>query len=229
VQATFEVMASLPDPWANDVQFLQTPDLRDSVVVTFNPPGSCGLPDCSAIYLIQTVRQRHLLGPDTLCTPLLAQTYPDFSSTDLAKMQGSRTPGCTRIDANPGDVDPYLNGNDESDCGTTGRTGTNPAVSVACDIPKIIGGTLADTLLDEFEVDAYCSSGKNKGRYLGKTFWIYKATPGTIGAPARDPRRGPDLGPPTSEFLRADSLWREQHGVSQARPFPAAKGGTKCP
>jgi len=124
------------------------------------------------------------------------------------------------------ETDPYMNGLDPADRGSRGRSGSNPAVSLSWDLPRISSGV--DTLLDEFEINAYCGGGKNRGRYLGKTFWIYKVTPG--GATAmRDPRRGPDLGGPTPEFAKADSLWRKERGFSLPRSSPPSKGGIPCP
>ena len=119
-----------------------------------------------------------------------------------------------------------MNGNDQDDTGNPGRSGSNPATSIASDVPEIV--STIDTVLCEFEVNAYCGKGRSKGRYLGKTFWIYKVNPGQQGVAMRDPRRGPDLGPPTPEFLAADALWRREKGFSSPRPALPSKGGVRC-
>lgn len=227
VQTTFTVVSSTPDPWVNDLQFLNAHDGGDSVVITFNPAGSCGLPDCQAIYLIQSARLRAIVGPDTLCVPITPATYPSLSAAEIAKLQATRTPGCTRIDAGVYEQDPYMNGLDlGADNGAPGRSGPNPAASVAWDLPHI--SSAVDTVIDEFEVNAYCGAGKSRGRYLGKTFWIYRVPPGAPGVPMRHPRLGPDLAGPTPEFAKADSLWRKERGFKLPKPSPPSKSGVPC-
>lgn len=227
VEATYTVTDSAADPWANDLQFLTDIHGGDSVVVIFDPD-KCELPDCQAVYLIQTSRLRAISGLDTTCVPITKDAFRGYGEDELEKMRETQIADCTRIDAGPFDVDPYFNGPvDHDDTGHLGRNRSNATVSLTWDQPAIATTAIPDSVLDEFEVNAYCGTGKNRGRYLGKTFWIYKITP--AGAVAlRDPRRGHDLGEPSSSFFTADTLWRRKRGFHFPKPAPPSKGGVPC-
>jgi hypothetical protein len=196
----------------------------DSMTVTFTP--GCGTPDCSAILLEQTSRLRVLGSPtDSTCIPVSSRRYP-FSGAEQDKIAQTMTAGCTRVDQWPSDVDPFMNGNDPSDAGHQGRSGANPAAAYFGDAPDIVAA--GDTILVEYEVNAFCYGGTNKGRFLGRTFWIFKVPPGEAGVATVDPRRSGDLGEPSFEFLQADTLFRRQRGLFRQPPESPVKGGRSC-
>jgi len=228
VQTTYTVVASVPDPWANGSHLYTDIAGRDSVVITFNPPASCGVADCQAVYLIQSTRLRGIVGSDTLCVPMNTFTYSHVSAAELEKRNATLTSACVRIDADASEADPYMNGDiDGQDIGAHGSSGPTPSPSWTWDSPE---ATSTDTLLMEFEVDAYCGKGQNRGEFLGKLFWIYKVSPGSVGTAMLDPRRGADLGGPTPEFREAYALWlRVIRGSNPANPRIPSKGGNVCP
>lgn len=228
LQLQYEVVASCADPWANDVDVDPGQGGLDSVTIRFEPASSCGLPECNEVCLIQSVRFLGIAGDDTSCVSLqdvgFAPGLVDTLQTTVTPM-----PQCMSIDWLPGDFDPCLNGRDKTDRGGRGRIGSNPAPSTTWDKPNLKVPPGKGKLLAEFEVNAYCMAGKSKGRYLGKTFYTYERTSGAAtGTLAKDPRRAPDLGGPTSAFLSADSLYRKEKGFPSKPKAPPATGGIPC-
>jgi len=127
VTTTYRVVGadSSANPWAHDFRPLTGVGGIDSAVVTFDPTGSCGVPDCSQIYLIQSVRVLAISGSDSACVPIGDMGYP-FGPAGIDSMSATVTPPpeCTFIDEVPGDRDPYMNGSDFNDNGSSGRSGS---------------------------------------------------------------------------------------------------------
>jgi hypothetical protein len=233
IVGTYTVTGTATDPWVNDLRFAANATLGhpDTTHVEFSPAGACDVPPCSNVVLEQSIRLLILSGSDTLCAQNVQ--YNAIPSEVADDMHGLYTPlpDCTAIDASPRESDPYMNGLDPLDTGSSGRAGANPKATTTHDEPDMAlsNPTSSDTLLAEFEVNAYCRSGPAKGRFLGKTFWLYKRAAGAKGVLSRDPRRPPDLDQPTSRFLAADALWRQTKGFPKPQPSPPKGGGAQCP
>jgi hypothetical protein len=230
VFATYTVNASLPDPWVDDQHVTLLANGQDSVTITFNPPNGCGVPNCDAIYLVQALRLLQVTGSDSSCVAIdsIGFGFP----TDVLKNTQIPSPSCLWIDDLPGTHDEFMNGLDNGlDTGQAGRSGPNPSPTWAGDAPHFNVPAGADKVIAQFEVNAYCGKGKNRGRYLGKTFWIYERSQGAArGRIHPDSTRGPDLAGPTSAFQASHALSRRHHSETvEPQPQLPSKGGTKCP
>src|SRR5262245_41682915 len=106
------------------------------------------MPDCKAIYLIQSVRIVAISGTDSVCVPVEQVGYP-FAPSGIDSLKSTLTPapGCTFIDHLPGEFDPYMNGLDKTDVGQAGRSGSNPAQSTTGDAPYLSVPSGTDAIL----------------------------------------------------------------------------------
>lgn len=223
-EACIQVAIQGGDRW--NVLSASTP--RPTISIRFEPGSVCGLPDCKRIDLLQVVRFRLSAGG----------IRRDWTSAELRALKrvgpwlDSLRIGGYVVDQNPGASDPFTTGKDPADQRTgsygPGRKDCDSVVVAGLyDVPRISLPAVADTVILEFEVNAFCSDGPGQGEWLGRYSWHWiRPRQGASAVHAF----GGDGGQPLSESLSALAKFNTQQKYTMPlSPEQPQSGGLPCP
>ena len=228
VRDSFEIIGGnqIEDPWADDLT-----TTADGMRVAFFAGGTCDVPECDSLQLIQTVRIRGVKSNGDS----VSLSYADIKwrpAAERASRDSQLTVEGYRIDVRAKDrvpyasIPPFLRAR-------PGRQGAVADTATFTDAPilndrNFPAGVVRIVL--EFEVNAFCASGGGQGHWLGKTFWLFERDSGaTAIVLRRDPERQKDRGPYTSVFKSALEAWSSTRSFSIPQlPQPPTQGGTAC-
>lgn len=194
-----------PTPWGRDeMRIKYTPDPAKVV-------------DCSAIYLVQTVKAKDQNG--AVIQPKDLKPSGDIPGP-FDNLQDDITDGGTAVDHEPTEKDPDYNGEDDgkdktSRGSTAGTTATPTSMTDEPYIPDewFPSGVTAVTL--EFETCAVC---KDNGKILDCVAWSYSRTKSAAGHGTITEPAGTEAAPPSDEFKNAKAKFEKNHD-----------NGKKCP
>jgi hypothetical protein len=220
-EADFCVILQEADPWANAMTVV----LGRTMQIEFDPTDVCDITPCKSIVLVQSINMKAYLNND----PPAEISFAQFRRADL---QASRVNGIT-MDTFGRDRDPYYNGErDRSDrrLGSDGyKSCENSAISFMRDTPSVSDAWIPvnGTVIFEFEVNAFCARGDDRGDWLGQVTWTWSRAHGqapviTQGTPNRNG--------PSSEFTAALTAWNSnpRHRFGLPTPRPPTSGGKPC-
>jgi hypothetical protein len=206
----FKVVAAVSDPWT------PVPAAGSTINITFNPANVCDVTPCSKIVFIQVIQQLGVKADGTTRTLTFAeQGFKNAATLDADVVNGST------VDYLVGETDPYYNGDDASDIGTQGVQNGTPKSATTNDTPKrkdtaYPAGIV--TIRLKFEVAAFCASGDDMGKYLGRFFWTWERAKGAAGVLGTTSGISVDRQQPSPGFLDAVSKWNTNHGFSGKFP-----------
>lgn len=221
-EAEFCVIAQEADPWANAMTMIG----GNTMQVKFDPTDVCDVTPCKSVVLVQSINMKGQIGTN----PPGELSFTAFRRGDL---EASRVNGIT-MDTFGWDRDPYYNGEvDRSDraLGSDGLKSCEFSVaSIMKDTPSVpdAGIPVGGTVILEYEVNAFCARGDDRGSWLGSVSWTWSRAHGAapVITPGATGRGGPSAG-----FSDALSAWsaNPRHRFSLPTPKPPTSGGKPCP
>lgn len=238
VCATFEIVSdpggALGDPWSLDSVPIANPPPGPGQKITFSPDVQ-DVPPCDSLVLIQSCRMRgRQTGPPESWIDLSFAQIGVPDGDDLALMEAVLTPP-PRVSIDVGSSEEVPFATSIALGHQTGRKGSGITRSATFmdrpfwnDEPFIAPGITRVQF--EFEVNAFCVSGAGQGQWLGKSFWLWDRTVGSPYAEYSISEHLPhDRGHPTSDFMRAITLWQQVRKYTlPGLPEPPTEGGGPC-
>jgi hypothetical protein len=91
----------------------------------------------------------------------------------------------------------------------------------------LVAEVSADLVTLEYEVNAFCVEGYERGEWLGGAVWGVSFLPG-IMEPVYDYDEPGTLDQPTPSFLAAVEDWQFLHPSAMPPPVPTIRGGARC-
>ena len=232
-QTNFKVVDSITDPWMNNVT-VNPPAFGAGVITAeFDPTNVCDVTPCTDIRLIQTIQQTGVKidGSGTRVLSFAEQGFPDPDTATAVHEQDEEVTAAGHvIDTmwganNPGYPHPApgspLSGvqNGTPTSASMGDKPGRPLSSFPADINKIILN---------FEINAFCAAGQNKGDFLGQVKWTWEQIPG--GTPTAT-LVSQNRNAPSQQFLDALNKWADnpKHDPYDVPTMdPPTMGGEAC-
>ena len=219
-EADFCVIAQEQDPWANAMTVT-----GNTMNIKFDPTNVCDVTPCKSIVLVQSINLKGQLGTN----PPAELSFTAFRRPDL---QANRVNGIT-MDTYGRDRDPYYNGERDASDQRLGSDGLKSCefsvASMMRDTPSVpeAGIPVGGTVIFEYEVNAFCARGDDRGAWLGQVTWTWSRAHGqapiiTPGAASR--------GGPSGNFSSALGAWSSnpRHRFGLPTPKPPTSGGKPC-
>ena len=228
-QTKFKVVTDILDPLKNNVSpTVGNSNVTGAVDFTFDPKDVCDVTPCTKISWIHSVK---LVGEKSNGTTQTL-TYSQIGFPSAASHQADTVNGVA-IDRLAGRPAPYYGSDASGNSPTSGSNrsgvqGSTPRSANMVDKPSGIGPPAGFAKFRaEFEANAFCSEGQNKGEFPGgRVIWKYESTsaaPGTatVIASTRDQ--------PSQSFKDALDKWDTNRATwSKPTPSPAPPGGEQC-
>ena len=231
VKTTFKVVAALANPW-----LLDTTAGNGQITITFNPTNVCDVTPCTAIVMIQTIRQkgRTSTGPDVFRD----LTFAEQNFGNAANYDADVTPTGTTVDRLWGRPRPYYGSDDTGDYDNSGNADDgvqsgSPDDAWIWDRPTRSEASYpagVDKIVLNFEVEAFCSAGQNVGESLGTAYWTWEKLETAAGKLGTATGGGSNRNEPSQAHKDAVALWDTNH-ATWALPTtrPPTSGGVDCP
>jgi len=219
-EADFCVIAQEKDPWADAMNVN-----GNTMNIKFDPTDVCDVTPCQSIVLIQSINLKGQIGTDPPGELQFAQFGRRYRYLDANRVKG------VTMDTYAKDRDAYYNGERDVMDQKLGHDGLKSCefsvTSEMRDTPVILEAAIppGGTVIMEFEVNAFCARGDDRGSWLGNVTWTWSRTHGQppVITPGTKSRTGP-----SGNFSSALSGWNTSHGFSLPTPKAPTSGGKPC-